>query len=273
MKENFIETENGKVYYWRSDLWDSTKPTIFFLLGLLANHTMFLAQYQHFAKNYNIIMWDAPAHGKSRPFQTFDFDVAARAARQILEYEEVKAAIFVGQSLGGMITQAVIKRFPDIVMAFVAIDSCPYGDGYYSKIDKWLLRHIKAFAAWYPLNVMKRAMAKQVSVSRLAFDNMISMVEPYNKQEMCHLMAVGYAGFLEDNSEIEITCPTLLIVGSRDITGKVKSYCRRWSWKTGFPLVVIVGAAHNSNVDKPTEVNEAIERFLAEHVVHSNLSH
>lgn len=37
--------------------------------------------------------------------------------------------------MGGFITQAVIKRFPAIVKAFVAIDSTPYGNNYYSKSD------------------------------------------------------------------------------------------------------------------------------------------
>ena len=34
--------------------------------------------------------------------------------------------------------------------------------------------------------------------------------------------------------------------------------------RTGYPLEIIPGAAHNANVDAPTVVNEKIERFLAQ---------
>ena len=33
------------------------------------------------------------------------------------------------------------------------------------------------------------------------------MVSVYDKNELCHLMAIGYAGFMEDNCNIIINCP------------------------------------------------------------------
>lgn len=96
---------------------------------------MFEEQVDYFVKDYNILLWDAPAHGKSRPFQQFDYDKAAKAIKQILGAENISDAVFVGQSMGGFITQAVIKRFPELVTAFVSIDSTPYGEEYYSKSD------------------------------------------------------------------------------------------------------------------------------------------
>lgn len=264
MKEKFIATENGNVFYWCSDSWSDSKRTIFFLHGLTANHTIFLHQYDYFESDYNIIMWDAPAHGKSRPFANFNFDTTSNAVKEILKTENVSSAIFVGQSLGGLITQGVIKRFPELVLAFVAIDSCPYGKNFYSKSDIFWLKKVEGFASWYSLKMLKTAMAKQVSVTKETYDNMVSMLKPYDKKELCRLMGIGYAGFLDDNCELKINCPTLLIVGSRDKTGKVKSYCKQWTKETGFPLVTIENAAHNSNVDQAQKVNEVMEKFFEE---------
>ena len=75
-------------------------------------------------------------------------------------------------------------------------------------------------------------------------------------------MGIGFAGFLEDNSDIKINCPVLLIVGKQDKTGKVQNYNRQWSEDLGVPITWIDDAAHNSNDDNPEAVNKEIEMFL-----------
>ena len=95
------------------------------------------------------------------------------------------------------------------------------------------------------------------------YDNMMQMLSPYGKNELCHLMGLGYAGFLDDNCELKISCPVLLILGEKDKTGKVVQYNKEWTRKTGYPLKIINDAAHNVNVDKPEEVNACIRDFLA----------
>ena len=115
-----------------------------------------------------------------------------------------------------------------------------------------------------PFQWMKKAMAKQVSTTRRAYENMLQMLSPYNKRELCHLMGLGYAGFLDDNCELKIPCPVLLILGEKVRTGKVAQYNKSWAKQTGYPLRVIKGAAHNVNVDRPDEVNACIRRFLSE---------
>ena len=73
MEEQILKTGKGKVFYWRSDNWDVSKGTLFFLHGLTADHSMFDWQIPAFGKEYNLLTWDTPAHGKSRPFAEFDF--------------------------------------------------------------------------------------------------------------------------------------------------------------------------------------------------------
>ena len=74
MKEQILQTKKGKVFYWRSESWNDGKDTIFFLHGLTADHSMFDGQIRGFSEDYNLLTWDTPAHGKSRPFASFDFE-------------------------------------------------------------------------------------------------------------------------------------------------------------------------------------------------------
>ena len=79
----------------------------------------------------------------------------------------------------------------------------------------------------------------------------------------CRIQTLTVLGdFLTINRDITIPCPTLLMIGEFDKTGKVRQYCDAWHEKTGFPLLVIANAAHNANADQPERVNQAIQQFV-----------
>lgn len=261
MQRKQIENPNGNIAYWTSDKMDPARETLFFLHGMTADHTMFEQQFSYFEKDFNIIAWDAPAHGESRPCSVFTYENAANVMKQIIDECVLSSVILIGQSMGGFISQAFICRHPDLVKAFVAIDSTPYGN-YYSNSDIWWLRQIEWMSKLFTEKLLKASMAKQNAVTETGRLNMAAMIAGYDKAELCHLMGIGYTGFLEDNRELEIPCPVLLLVGEKDQTGKVKNYNREWAKRTGYPLVWIPNAAHNSNVDNPSAVNGHIKRFL-----------
>ena len=261
MIEKILKTEYGDVHYWINET-DSERDTLFFLHGLTASHDLFSEQIPHFERLYNVITWDAPAHGLSRPFKDFTYEKAALAAVQILDENGIESAAFIGQSMGGFITQSVIKRFPERVWAFVSIDSTPFGEKYYSKSDRWWLRQIEWMSALYPDRSLRKAVAKQCTVTEKSYQNMFNMLSVYDKKELCHLMGIGFAGFLEDNCDIKIECPVLLLVGEHDKTGKVIKYNKEWAKDLNINVTWVKDAAHNSNDDNPELVNSFIETFL-----------
>ena len=72
---------------------------------------------------------------------------------------------------------------------------------------------------------------------------MYNMLSAYDKKELCHLMGIGFAGFLEDNCDLEIKCPLLLLVGNMEKTGKVIQYNTAWSKNINTPITWIENAA------------------------------
>lgn len=84
----------------------------------------------------------------------------------------------------------------------------------------------------------------------------------YLKKELCHLMYIGKAAFIPENKSINLPCSAILILGEKDQVGKVAAYNKKWASETGFPLTIIKNAAHNSNDDRPEEVNRIIENYL-----------
>ncbi|MCM1327873.1 MAG: alpha/beta hydrolase [Ruminococcus sp.] len=262
MTRKTVALADGRVVYYVSDNWKNGGDVLVFLHGLTANHTMFERQFEYFEDKYNIIAWDAPAHGESRPFADFTYPKSAEILKKIFDENGVTAAVLAGQSMGGYIAQSFIKRYPENVGAFIGIDTTPFGEGYYSKSDIFWLKRIEPLARLYPAGIMKKAIAKQVSVTEKGRGNMLSMLEPYGRDELCRLMGIGYAAFIEDNCDLKIPCPVLIILGEKDKTGKMQSYCKEWARRTDYPLKIIKNAAHNSNVDNPDDVNKAIEDFI-----------
>lgn len=260
MKEMHIKTHHGKVYYWTSDIVPD-RPTLFFLHGMTADHTMFGPQAAHFKKTCNVIAWDAPAHGRSRPYPAFTYADAAKAMHTILQEMKISDVFLIGQSMGGFIAQSFLCRYPQMVRGFVAIDSCPFWT-HYPRSDLWWLRQIGWMSRLFPERLLRSCLVRQTAVSAAGRRNMAKMLSQYPKDELCHLLKVGFAGFLEDNRDLDIPCPALLLVGEKDRTGKVKLYNEQWSARTGIPLIMIPDAAHNANVDAPETVNRCIEDLI-----------
>ena len=105
-------------------------------------------------------------------------------------------------------------------------------------------------------------MAKACGNTEYAQKKMLAMLSEYSKKELCHLLYLGEAAFIPENTSINLPCPTVLISGDSDRFGKIASYNRRWAEKTQYPLHIVKGAAHNANEDRPEDVNRIIRDFL-----------
>lgn len=262
MIEKSISSERGRTYYWTEKR--ESPFTLVFLPGLTANHHLFDRQTEVFSQQYSILVWDAPAHGKSRPYKDFSYHNAAEELKSIFDREGVKRAVLVGQSAGGFVAQSFYKKYADMVAGIFTIGTCPYNPSYYSKSDLFWLRQTKWMFRLYPNGILQKAMAKMCGSTQRARENMLNMLADYSKDELCRLMYIGFAGFIPEISEMNIRCPMWLLVGEHDKTGKVMAYNKMCHKKEGFPLYIIEGASHNANDDQPQRVNQLLSAFLQE---------
>ncbi|WP_029324403.1 alpha/beta fold hydrolase [Butyrivibrio sp. AE3004] len=84
MIEKVLHSESGNVYYWISDIIKKETLSLFFMHGLTASHELFIRQIGYFEKDYNVIAWDAPAHGMPRPYYDFSYEKAANDAVKVI---------------------------------------------------------------------------------------------------------------------------------------------------------------------------------------------
>ena len=69
MQEKLYATPCGEIHYWVNSDRGPEAITLVFLPGLTADHRLFDKQIACFEGKYNLLVWDAPGHGASRPFR------------------------------------------------------------------------------------------------------------------------------------------------------------------------------------------------------------
>ncbi|MDO5298418.1 MAG: alpha/beta hydrolase [Clostridia bacterium] len=252
----------GAVRYWISGENASGIPLVF-LHGLTIDHTLFDRQIPFFERTHPVIVWDAPGHGASRPYADFTYANLAEDLHGILAQESCPRAVLIGQSMGGFAAQAFCRLYPAQAAGLIAIGSCPFGDVYTTRFDRWLLRQTGWMSRLYPYRLLVKLMARQCAHTQAAFDHARGVMSDLSKDEICRLMGMGFGAFTLEKQPVHISCPALLLVGEHDRTGKVRAYNRLWSARAGFPLVFVPDAAHNANYDNAQFINRAIADFLS----------
>ena len=267
VQERILETPSGKIHYWISRT-ENSEMWLVFLPGLTADHHLFDQQMEYFTGRCNCLVWDAPAHGKSRPFElNFTMDDMARWLHEILRHEQACAPVLVGQSLGGYISQVYMALYPGAVRGFVSIDSCSLRRVYYTGWELAMLKHTERMYLSIPWNLLKAWGIAGTAKSTYGRAVMADMLADYEKREYCALADHGFRIFaqaVEAERDYTLRCPTLLICGTRDQAGSAKRYNKRWTELEGHRMVWLPGAGHNANTDLPETVNLHIGRFVEE---------
>lgn len=260
------QTADGAVSYWIDAAAGEGVPWLVFLPGLTADHTLFNDQMAFFAGKLRCFVWDAPAHGASRPYPlSFTMDDYARILHEILRAEGIERPVMVGQSLGGYVAQAYLDLYPGSLQGFVSIDSAPLKRKYYPTWEVKALRHTKGMYQSMPWALLRAWGCAGVATTERGRAGMRAFMDSYTKQEYVALAAHGYrmlADAIEAERRYDIDCPALLLCGERDQAGDVRPFNRKWAAGEDLPLVWVPDAGHNSNVDAPEFVNAQIEGFV-----------
>ena len=267
MKERTFETRCGLIHYWVNEKKNPTL-SVAFLPGLTADHRLFDKQVEFFSDKYRVLVWDAPAHAASWPFD-FSFSLRDKALwlEGIFQQEGISSAVIVGQSMGGYVGQMFAQLFPDRLKGFVSIDSAPLQRRYVTAAEIWLLKRMEPVYRHYPWKSLLRSGTNGVAESEYGRKLMhdIMMVYDGDQERYARISGHGFrilAEAMEKDLPYEIRCPALLICGEKDRAGSCIRYNKAWHRNMGIPIEWIRGAGHNSNTDEPELVNRLIQRFL-----------
>ena len=267
MIEKQYSTPLGSIHYWVND-YQPSRPTLVLLPGLTADHRLFDKQVAAFSQECNILVWDAPGHAASRPFElTFYLADKARWLHEILHCEGIVKPILVGQSMGGYVSQAFLQLFPGEAAGFVSIDSAPLKRKYYPNWELWLLHRVEPLYRLYPWKTLVRQGAKGCAETDYGRQLMTDIMQVYEGEPRYYARLVGHgyqilAQSVEADLPYDIDCSCMLLCGEKDKAGDTKQFNRRWAAGEKLPIYWIPAAGHNSNTDQPHVVNHLLRQFF-----------
>ncbi len=241
-------------------------PPLLFLHGIGGNRDSFADEIAHFGKSRRALAWDMPGYGASPPIEPFTFETLAESVVALLDAEKAERAILVGHSLGGMIAQETVARFPGRVAGLVLYATTPAFGGRDDSFKRQFYAQRLA-----PLDAGK-------TMPEIAGDLTANLFGPGETEalrrraiaSMAAIPASSYRAALRciiDFNRIDnlprIACPTLALAAEHDPLAPPKTMQRMAERIPGARFHCLAGVGHLANFEDPAAFIAAINAFLA----------
>jgi pimeloyl-ACP methyl ester carboxylesterase len=210
---------------------------------------------------YRVVAWDLRGHGASRsPRSPITPERAVDDTVALIGELGLVRPVLIGQSLGGNLSQAVVRRHPELASALIVVDSA-WNAQPLSALDRALLGLATPTLRAIPWSRLPRLMAEASATTERARRYADTVFRRSTKPEFLDAWRTT-AGLLDPDPGYRTPVPLLLLRGERDRTGTIAKVMPAWAKAEGVSEVVIPGAGHLANLDAPDEVNAAILTFL-----------
>ena len=239
-------------------------PAIIFVHGAAADHTVWKLQTRYFAwHGRGVLAVDMPAHGRSDGPPIPTIEGLADWLVALLDAAGLQQVTLVGHSVGSLVTLEAAARYPGRVSALALL-----GCAVPMRVNGELLSSARANEhranrltnAWGYGRAAQRGqhaipgMWMMTGGMRLLEDADDGVL--FNDMIACHQYEGG------DAAAQKLTCPTLLIMGERDVMTPMKQARKLVQQISGAREVVIKGAGHIMMDETPDATLDALRDFL-----------
>jgi pimeloyl-ACP methyl ester carboxylesterase len=242
-------------------------PPLVFVHGAGDDGRIWKPQLVALADEFTVVAWDEPGAGRSSDLPP-EFALAdyARCLAAVVGDVGLGPAHIAGLSWGGTVAQELYRRHPGLVATLILIDTYAGWRGSLSaeEVSARVHRAREMLAAppdgldlLFPGLFAGDPPAKFVSL----LEEIAADVRPESLARQLSIMAAT------DQRDLlpQIVVPTLLIWGELDERSPVSIAHAFEQAIPGAELVLIPGAGHLSNLEKPEMINDAIRKFCRAH--------
>ena len=224
-------------------------------------------QIEMLQTSYDVVAYDLPGHGGSaKPAKGFGFADAVATLTQVITDAAAGPAHIIGLSVGGMIAQNFALARPDLVRSLVLVDTIStFPDAVRTAFqDRARLTRTEGMGAvlkqtlerWFTTDFIKRRpdVIDRTTRTLLADD-------PEIHAGMWEMIAT-----LDTGPRLPtIDKPTLVVVGEHDPSTPVAAARAIAERIPGAVLHIVPDASHMAPLEKPSQVNNILQGFLAAH--------
>jgi len=260
-----LTVEGTRAYaYTGGKAFDAKLPCVAFIHGAQHDHSVWVLQSRYLAHHgYCVLALDLPGHGRSEGPAVASVEAIADWVSAVLAAAGVERATLVGHSMGSLVAVDCAARHPAQVARIVLV-----GSAYPMKVSKELLDATRDDEplAQDMVNIWSHsALAHYPSNPGPGFWVIGENLRLMQRQKP-GVMHVDFAACNAYSSGLEravqIECPTLFILGERDVMTPRRAAADLARAIRGSRTAVIAGAGHNVMGEKPDEVLDTLREFL-----------
>src|SRR5450830_1993917 len=259
--------ENTTAYgYTGGKPYNPSQPTAVFIHGAQNDHSVWALQTRYFAHHgWNVLAVDLPGHGRSLGAAKTSVEALARWILAVLDAAGAAKALLIGHSMGSLIALEAAYLAPDRISHLAML-----GSTYPMKVSPALLETAlkDEQAAIDMVNIWSHSsIAQKPSFPGPGFYAMggarrlkqrISQINPdqvfYTDFYACNAYANG------EIDAASVRCPTLFIVGARDMMTPPKS-TKLLTSTIAHGKLVTVDSGHELMAEQPDAVLDALLSF------------
>jgi pimeloyl-ACP methyl ester carboxylesterase len=280
VKEGICSLDGTPLY---ADYLGESDPTIFFVHGILGNGKVFKYQKPFFAGNYRVVSLDLRGHGRSGLPKSGDFCIErlAEDLKAVIDAFNPAQFVVAGHSMGGFTTfkfyEKFAREYDGRLKGLAILDSTGMDTTDFSlrwKSGAWYLRCLMedpitellktpfSRSAYMYMHTRWTAFGKDAPASEVEFLQKTGSKVPVRTMKGAAKASLQHRfEYCLPNVEI----PVMLLVGSEDsLMAKDRRNGRTHALLPDSRLKVIEGAGHNAMLERPDEVNHALDEFFTE---------
>lgn len=239
---------------------------VVFLHGVGGNRGNWSSQLPEFSRHFLSIAWDARGYGDSDDYNgSLDFADFSADLLRLYEHFGIDSAHIVGLSMGGNIALHFAVRYGTRVRSLVLCDT-DRGMVHIPESERQTFLRLRRDPLLAGSDIADMAPAL---VESLASPNASDSAKRTLLDSMLLVHKESYIRSVEATLNFDIrhdlhriACPTLVVVGELDRLTPVSEAKELCAAVAGARLVVIPGAGHVSNVEKPDAFNQVVLQFL-----------
>jgi len=243
---------------------DAALPTVVFVHGAGNDHSVWALQSRYFAHHdRNVLAVDLPGHGRSGGDALPSVEAIADWIPAVLDAARIDQAALVGHSLGSLAVLECAARHPGRVTRVALV-----GPAAPMPVSEALLEAAKRndhsafeFITAWSYSAGKKLGGNQVPGIWLTGSalRLLERTRPgvlYADLVACHGHATGV------DSAAGVRCPSLVILGSRDIMAPPKNAQALIAALPGARVVTLPDCGHALMAEQPDAVLDALRAFL-----------
>jgi pimeloyl-ACP methyl ester carboxylesterase len=251
--------------YFKKILNTISKEWCVFIHGAGGSSAIWHKQVKAYAENFNVLLIDLRGHGKSKEIKTtknYSFQMIAEDVIEVVEFNKIKEAHFIGVSLGTIIIYQIYALKPSIVKSMIfsgAITRLNIKSRVLLRIGR-VLNPLLPYMTLYALLARIIMPKKNHKTSRLLFINEAKkvMAKEFNRWFKLTARLTAYLNRVEHQNNDK---PTLYIMGSEDhmFLAPVKSIVEL---NPRILLNIVPNCGHVVNIEQAEIFNEISLNFI-----------